>query len=302
MDINYYPINETTAKTANNINSFNDYEPGSATKNYKEHINALYEIVELIRINKPRNYDKALYMADRYNKKYADYLNAYYRNEAKCPSVLVCGAGNFPVSKKNKQNARRDSLMVEYNNLREYSHRISNLLQFDAPIKSSDADAIERLQDKLADLEAEQKKMKAINSYYRKNKTCVGCDYLDDEKAQKIDEALLSDNCWYDVPYPPFKLQNNNATIRNTKARLEKLKAVKEQGTQETENEFFKVIENTELMRLQLVFEGKPDETTRNILKSNGFKWAPSQQAWQRQLTDASKYALKRVLNELQAV
>jgi hypothetical protein len=48
-------------------------------------------------------------------------------------------------------------------------------------------------------------------------------------------------------------------------------------------------------MRLQLFFDGKPDENTRSILKSNGFKWAPSQGAWQRQLNSNAKYALEKV-------
>ena len=44
------------------------------------------------------------------------------------------------------------------------------------------------------------------------------------------------------------------------------------------------------------MFDGKPEEAVRNVLKANGFRWAPSQEAWQRQLTTNGKYALKRVL------
>ena len=36
---------------------------------------------------------------------------------------------------------------------------------------------------------------------------------------------------------------------------------------------------------LQLFFEAKPSEEQRRELQSKGFKWAPSQGAWQRQLT-----------------
>ena len=56
-----------------------------------------------------------------------------------------------------------------------------------------------------------------------------------------------------------------------------------------------KIIRNKDEMRLQLVFDGKPAEKTREILKSNGFRWAPSQTAWQRLLNDNSEYALKRI-------
>ena len=56
-----------------------------------------------------------------------------------------------------------------------------------------------------------------------------------------------------------------------------------------------KIIRNKDEMRLQLVFDGKPAEKTREILKSNGFRWAPSQTAWQRLLNDNAEYALKRI-------
>ena len=86
---------------------------------------------------------------------------------------------------------------------------------------------------------------------------------------------------------------------KRTRDRLESLKKVKEAGNQETECKFCKVVENTENMRLQLIFDGKPEPEVREILKKNGFRWAPSQSAWQRQLTNNAKYALKEVMSEL---
>ena len=56
-----------------------------------------------------------------------------------------------------------------------------------------------------------------------------------------------------------------------------------------------KIVRNKDEMRLQLVFDGKPAEKTREILKSNGFRWAPSQTAWQRLLNDNAEHALKRI-------
>ncbi|MCS2318991.1 hypothetical protein NXY33_08865 [Bacteroides fragilis] len=48
--------------------------------------------------------------------------------------------------------------------------------------------------------------------------------------------------------------------------------------------------------RLQILFDGKPDEQTRTLLKKTAFKWAPSHQAWQRQLTLAAESAARHVL------
>ena len=46
----------------------------------------------------------------------------------------------------------------------------------------------------------------------------------------------------------------------------------------------------------------KQEADVRAVLKKNGFKWAPSQGAWQRMLNPAGKYALNRVKEELEAV
>ena len=94
-------------------------------------------------------------------------------------------------------------------------------------------------------------------------------------------------------------LTNNNANIRRIEERIRSLQAAKDKGTTETENGICKVVENTEAMRIQLVFAGKPEAAVRDILKSNGFKWSPSYGAWQRQLTPNGKRACERALKQI---
>jgi hypothetical protein len=53
------------------------------------------------------------------------------------------------------------------------------------------------------------------------------------------------------------------------------------------------LVENFEENRIQIVFDGKPSAEVRAELKGNGFRWAPSQSAWQRQLNNAGRYAAK---------
>ena len=101
------------------------------------------------------------------------------------------------------------------------------------------------------------------------------------------------------VPFPSYALQNNLQNMNSVKERIESLQKIKSKGTTESENDYCKVIENTEIMRLQLIFDGKPSDEIRNILKSNGFKWAPSQGSWQRQLTDNARYSVKRVMEAI---
>lgn len=299
---NYYAINESTARVANDINSFRDYKAGKATAEYKARVDAVYDIAEKIAQEKPNLAERAAFMADRYSKKLADYYNAYYRNEASCPSVMIAGPANFPTRKKQKQNSRRDSLMAEWNYLESYAQKIENLLTMQQPILSRDENAIELLQDKLETMEREQEMMKQVNAYYRKNKTLDGCPDLTEEEIEKLKANMANSWRYEDKPFMTYELTNNNSSIKRTKARLESLQAVKEEGTKEEENEFFRVVENTEAMRLQLFFDGKPSDEVREAVKKRGFKWAPSQGAWQRQLTENAKYSLKMLIKDLQAL
>lgn len=79
----------------------------------------------------------------------------------------------------------------------------------------------------------------------------------------------------------------------------EQEQAGEEPATTATINgETAKVIYNKEDMRLQLIFEGKPSDKTRETLKANGFRWAPSCMAWQRLLNGNAESALRRITDK----
>ena len=166
---------------------------------------------------------------------------------------------------------------------------------------SGDQDAIEKLEKKLENLKDMQARMKEANKAIRMKDMEKGDDLLKNMgyTEKQIKELREPDFCGR-IGYPSYALQNNNANIHRIEGRLKELRAAKEKGTQETENKFFKVVENTESMRLQLLFDEKPEPEVREVLRRNGFRWAPSQEAWQRQLNNNARYALERVKEQLE--
>jgi hypothetical protein len=70
-------------------------------------------------------------------------------------------------------------------------------------------------------------------------------------------------------------------------------------GQKVTDFPGFKVVENFDMDRVQFVFPDKPSEEERTLLKGEAFKWAPSQGAWQRQLTNNAINAARRVIKKL---
>lgn len=274
-------------------------------------VDEVFELADKVAERKPEEAEKAYRLADHYAKKLADYYNKDNEITCRCPSVMIAGPANFPVRKKEKQNQTWGRNHENYQKCEQLKEKIKNLLTKKEIIKSDDKNAIEKLEKKIANMEELQEKMKAVNAFYRKNKTLDGCDILTPETIEKLKYEMK--NSWRQQPKPfeTYELSNNRQNIRAAKARLERLKNIKE-NTPEEETEIqihnqdtdtkdiCRVVENTELMRLQLLFDGKPDEEVRSVLKSNGFRWSPKNSAWQRQLTDNAKYALKRVIREIE--
>ena len=133
--------------------------------------------------------------------------------------------------------------------------------------------------------------MKAVNAYYRKHKTLDGCPHLPPEELEKLKADMASSWHLEDKPFATWALSNNSAEIRRVKDRIKSLSQHKEIGFVGWEFDGGKVEANTEANRLQIFFEDKPDEATREALKSNGFRWSPKAGAWQRQLTSNAYYA-----------
>lgn len=79
-----------------------------------------------------------------------------------------------------------------------------------------------------------------------------------------------------------WELTNIGATIRETKKRIERLEKLENIEFQEINFENGKVIHNKEINRIQFLFDNIPDEDTRKILKSHGFRWSRYEKAWQR--------------------
>ena len=288
----YYSIDEAAAKRAKDMNSFYDYVPGSATAAYREMVDLAYTLGEQQkgRVD-PMYHEKIDGLLDRYARKLAENINQSNAIDARVPSIMIAGGSNFPVRKKEKQNAARDKNMGEYRQIEGILDKIRSTGT--GGISADDGRAVEKLEAKLAGLESMQEEMKTVNAYYRKHKTLEGCPGLSSEDIGKLQSSMASDWRKNPVPYPSYLLTNNNANIRRTRQRIEDLKSQSEYAGWTFPGGEVKINETEN--RLQLIFEGKPSEDQRRELKQNGFKWAPSQGAWQRQLTKNAIYAASRI-------
>lgn len=163
-------------------------------------------------------------------------------------------------------------------------------------VKADDKYALEKLNARLEYLTETQADMKNANKYYRKNGTMIGF-FTNESKAKRLDKEIK--NTWYQQPFAPFELTSINEKIKRIKSRIDHIsKTLVERPFKDFEFDGGNVIANYEEDRLQVFFDSKPDEKVRTVMKSNGFRWAPSQCAWQRQLTK-NAYNSARLIFEI---
>lgn len=187
-----------------------------------------------------------------------------------------------------------------------YSDKIESLSS-NSTISSDDPDAISKLEAKLAAMQHRHQFMKDVNKILSSKKLSEG------QKEEQLSDLNISPNKVASLiknkkGFPRYELSNNTQNMSQVKKRLGQLKAKLAKAvespieTAEYLDLGFTLVLNREIDRLQLIFKDKPPEETRNLLKSHGFKWSPSNSAWQRLLNGQAESSLYRLIINLQAL
>jgi Domain of unknown function (DUF3560) len=178
---------------------------------------------------------------------------------------------------------------VAANDKAKYYEEKAEAIESNRAIFSDDPDAIEKLKEKIATAVDRQDFMKAGNKIVKSKKLTIE-QKIEQLKAAGHSAMILQPDFCGRVGYADYELTNNNANIRRMKQRLEQLEkalinAVEIGDTEEEYPDLDLIVRSARTInRIQLIFSGKPRLEIRNLLKSHGFRWAPSEGAWQRHL------------------
>ena len=202
---------------------------------------------------------------------------------------------------REKQWAKMDKAFKVQEKAEYYQRKADSIGK--AGISSDNPQAVELLKEKVSNQEKLQEFMKQANKYIKIKDIVKGDELLrtelkmNDDRIKKLREP---DFCGR-VGFPAYLLINNRQEITRLKKRIEDLESRKEieENTEEIETELYtyKIEEN----RCQFIFDGKPNEEIRSILKNNGFKWSPSRLAWVRMANGNGIYASKRIMKLLES-
>ncbi|SDZ90493.1 Antirestriction protein ArdC [Flavobacterium gillisiae] len=229
-------------------------------------------------------------------------------------STMITGAGNFPFSRMNKKSESIHTKEGEIYKFLDYAEdKLKNSLRLDTekPIKAGSDNALDLLKQKLVIAEKEHAKNLLGNKIMAKFRKLD----LSDEEKFDLFFAELAKNDFSDSEITSLKRYmrtfrygvsgfhntNSNARIKTLKekiAREEKLQTNKsEKGNTEYVFDEGTVVLNRDINRIQILFEGKPNEETRADLKKGGlaFRWSPKEGAWQRQLNTFGQYGYSKL-------
>lgn len=224
----------------------------------------------------------------RYREAYKRSTLAHLSAKSRCLSTMIAGGSNFPVRRAEKANATAHRRLDDVLNCRGlWRKRLFKALvpNTNAPIMSGDADAGERLADKIAKAEELQKRMKDANSAIRKHKKAgpeaqiAALAALGFHELQAA-ELLKPDSCGR-IGYADCELTNNGANIRRLKLRLHKVEKAHATPATTLEGVHARIEDCPSENRIRLFFPNKPDAKTRTALKRSGYRWTPSLGCWQ---------------------
>ncbi|MEE9386103.1 MAG: DUF3560 domain-containing protein [Nannocystaceae bacterium] len=210
---------------------------------------------------------------------------------------------------KRSDNAMRKGVEAS-DKAEHYDHKAAGVGK--AGISSDDPEALVKLRAKLEGMQAAHDRMKAINKAWRLAKKPKADDsqgWMRVELALKTTSLDFSSDDIIRIrqdqardfieraPYT-YQLQNNSGNMKRVRERIAELEVAPEEP-KTTAHHGFLVHENPDANRIQLIFPHKPAEEVRTILKRQGFRWSPTEQAWQRHLNNAGRHAAGEVVEAM---
>lgn len=231
---------------------------------------------------------------DRYIEKYKEWLSA----QSRCFSQAITGAGGWKPATFRRHEKTEQAERNAYNRLLEWCEKV--VKRCNRQERLTGWAEVERLQTKLDELQENHERMKAANKIIRSKKLA---------EVEKVDELVAlgfteetavkitdPNQGWWGAGFPQFELSNNLAKIKDTEAKIKRhaTMAQKENTEQIYDWGTFRIDYADE--RYRFIFDGKPEQEVIKLMKGNGFKWSPSNKAWQRQITANATFAVKHYI------
>ena len=232
---------------------------------------------------------------DFFKEQYKVKLSSWLQACSRCASSFITGGAGFNTRKAEIANNSERNKYNEFREWREWQFKqIAKRQEIAKTPEEKENEIIAEIKSKI------QEVFKDGNGSY-----FYGLLYTKIEKfafkgmvniIRESLEEVIKQNDIYNRITPRHKFFK---LVELAEKHATKIEEVKEMANKEEEIKGVKIIHNTDLDRLQLLFNGKPNQNIITLLKKNAFRWSPSNKAWQRQLTNNAICAARNIINAL---
>ena len=283
-------------QTAINAHNWSSHDPERVARlemvGYEEQLNSDMEQI-------PKEFQ------EEYYAKFHSWVAEILAKESRVASAFITGPAKFNIARNEKANNAHRKACEDFEAWREKRIKaIRKAIEKAKPEEQRNAERwasicneIDRIADDIRDIDennAPYHRALFVNSLYNKAETLAKNG--DKEMLDRYVERVKEWNTKLKKPLvtPRHKFWQLQELCEKYIARKEE-RAGRENV--EIEKEGYTIVKNFADDRLQIIYDGKPDRDTISKLKSNGFRWSPSNMAWQRQLTSNAYYAAARVVD-----
>lgn len=238
---------------------------------------------------------------------------AAFRRADQIANVIPMGqpilVGHHSEKRHRKDLARIDNGMrrgIEATKEATELERRASAAATNEAISSDDPDALNKLRVKLAKLESERARYKDINAILRTVKLRARKDGVAWEPLAisalvdlKLSEGLARDLVTPDfagrVGIPDYQITNTGAEVRRLEKRIAELESRAARSASAAPERYGDIRVEESENRVRVYFPGKPSEAIRSRLKSAGFRWSPSEGAWQRMASEGAWFHARTI-------
>lgn len=232
---------------------------------------------------------------DLFKTKYKEKLSSWLQASSRCASSFITGGAGFNVRKAENANNHERKVYEDFRNWREWQFKqIAKRQEIAKSPEQRDKELIDQITKDIILTFKEGNGSYFYNLLYQRVEKYAYKGMVDVIKPAV--EEVVKQNDIYNRITPRHKFFR---LVKLAEKHATKIEEAKASDNKEEEIKGVKCVHNTDIDRLQLIFDGKPAQETINLLKKNAFRWSPSNKAWQRQLTGNAIWGAKRVLESL---
>lgn len=220
---------------------------------------------------------------------------SYLYSRSNVMSAMITGPARFPTARNQKWGQWATNKEDE---LYSFINRVDRFI--------ARATRVKTLTSKLSDAKTELQLMESWHLVMKesnkllKSSLEVALEFLTQQTQNKSILYGFANNGghnWWGLGFASFELTNSNARIKSKKELIQKLES--REMLQDVVINGISITVHPDDDRLRINFDGKPSSNVIDKLKSNGFRWSPTNNAWQRQLTGAAMIAAKNICTSI---